>query len=159
MSKETKIVSDRGSFAFIGKFHNEYQIEVNGLGNCEWRSFDDIDIIIEMVKGISSPLQHFVDKTGSTLFLRVSGEPFEMYINKEKDEEYREIKPYWSKRLIRDFKMVYIVHGYKNNPRGILYELRGVRIGVPDPTMTCGIVPQKDCYVIELGEELLRVNF
>ncbi len=71
-----------------------------------------------------------------------------------KKTEYREIKPYWTKRLrnpdgtFRDYTHALFSPGYSRDPCLLLVEIREIWEGIPPIPFMRG----KECYCIELGE-------
>lgn len=65
-----------------------------------------------------------------------------------KTEEYREIKPYWTKRIgIMD--AVKFSYGYTK--RTMMFECRSITIGKGNPEWGA---PNEDVYIIKLGKRL-----
>jgi hypothetical protein len=75
---------------------------------------------------------------------------YDMISSGEKKEEYREIKPYWIKRLSQDKKYdVVCFHlGYTNTTLSFLIE--SIEKGVGNPKW--GAEPGKEYFVIKLGK-------
>lgn len=99
-----------------------------------------------------------------TLFLPLKKKWYEMIESGIKTEEYREIKPYWVKRLQREvynfydgnmvsisknFDAVKFSYGYTK--RTMTFKCKGIRIGKGRPEWGA---PDKDVFIIELGEKL-----
>jgi len=68
-----------------------------------------------------------------------------------KKEEYREIKPYWDKRLNKEFDIVRFTNGYNKNSPAIDVELKGITTG-QGKTEWGGT--DKDVYILKLGKVL-----
>ncbi|MCK4729992.1 MAG: ASCH domain-containing protein [Candidatus Aenigmarchaeota archaeon] len=65
---------------------------------------------------------------------------FDLIACGKKIEEYREIKPYWTKRLIgNSFDEIYFKNGYNKNAPFMKVEWKGLKKG-------------KDKYIISLGK-------
>ena len=107
---------------------------------------------------------------------------FEMIASGEKTEEYREIKPYWEKRLVdyngikrdfrelqlrmilmgrrvdackeypRGFQLVRFYCGYRKGRPSMLLECKGIEFGYGKPEW--GAEPGQVYFVIKLGERL-----
>ncbi len=45
-----------------------------------------------------------------------------------KKEEYREIKPYWAKRLAKDYDVICFKNGYRNNCPELMIEYLGYEV-------------------------------
>jgi hypothetical protein len=84
---------------------------------------------------------------------------FDMIASGGKVEEYREIKPYWEKRLHgkwNDYEAVLFTNGYGPARPWMLVEVRQIRI---DRGFTLWGAPDgKLVYVIQLGQILKRGN-
>lgn len=50
---------------------------------------------------------------------------FEEIAQGTKTEEYREIKPFWTKRLSRSYDVIEFRNGYRRNPPTLLIEYKG----------------------------------
>lgn len=89
---------------------------------------------------------------------------YEMILSGEKKEEYREIKPYWTKRLLLDvgrpykgftypkFDKVLFQLGYAKNAPTMLFEIEGLEIGNARPEWSDNW--PGEVFVIELGKRL-----
>lgn len=110
----------------------------------------------------------------NTLFLPLKAKWYELIEKGIKEEEYREIKPYWIKRLVdpsgfesiqteseeskflcffypfKSFCKVIFSYGYTK--RRMTFECKGIDIdtGIPE----WGAEPNKDYFVIKLGRRL-----
>jgi len=91
-----------------------------------------------------------------TLKLTLKKKWFDMISSGEKKEEYREIKPYWIKRLkfdiwnVRPFLYVEFRNGYmKDSPR-IKVELKKIMIGKGREEW--GAEQNKEYYILHLGD-------
>lgn len=93
------------------------------------------------------------------LTLTVSKQWFDMIADGRKDEEYREIKPYWIKRLTTNCEVAYdvaeetycgevlyrpythvlFINGYRKNSPRIEKEIESITIGKPEK----GLCPDK----------------
>ena len=84
------------------------------------------------------------------LHLNLYREYFDQILNKEKVIEYRDITPYWSKRLEgRHYDVIKFRNGYRKDAPEMLVEFKGVGI-VNDV--------QGSRYAIELGKILETKN-
>jgi len=86
-----------------------------------------------------------------TLFLILKGNWFDMIASGEKKEEYREIKPFWTKRLIgKRYDDIIFQHGYSKSARRIKVGFNGVCEKIPVAEWSNN---SKDIsYAISLGE-------
>lgn len=94
------------------------------------------------------------------LHLTVKKKWFDMTVSGEKKEEYRKIKPYWIKRLMRRrpdaslslkrFDRVIIKNGYSKTAPTITIECRGIEIGKAKPEWSDNW--QGSVFKIKLGE-------
>lgn len=99
-----------------------------------------------------------------TLHLPLKAKWYELIEKGIKSEEYREIKPYWIKRLIirkykgnimvdasfKDFEEVKFSYGYTK--RRMTYECKGIEVGTGKTEW--GAEPNKKYFVIKLGRRL-----
>lgn len=98
-----------------------------------------------------------------TLHLTLTKRWFDMILSGEKPEEYREIKPYWIKRLMadagtfKDFSFVVFKNGYSKNARTMKLEWLGTSIGKP-AFKWYGSQTDKDVFIISLGRILETEN-
>lgn len=112
-----------------------------------------------------------------TLHLTLKKKWFDMTETGEKPDEYREIKPYWIKRLCDDhngciggdfmdahkvksytfksFDNVKAVNGYGNNRPSWTRKFIGIEIDTGNPEW--GAEPGKKYFVIKLGEKYSTV--
>jgi hypothetical protein len=96
-------------------------------------------------------------KHTKVLDLVLKGEWFKMIASEEKKEEYREITPYWDRRLDgRSYDVVRFRWGYETKSPKIWVECKGIQKG--------GIGNPKwgwdgECYIIKLGNILKTENF
>lgn len=86
-----------------------------------------------------------------TLFLILTKKWFDMIASGEKKEEYREIKPYWTKRLIdKTYDDIVFQHGYSKDARKMRVEFKGICKKVPIPEWSGNA--RDISYAISLGE-------
>lgn len=108
------------------------------------------------------------------LHLILIGKWYDMIASGEKKEEYREIKPYWQKRLMECYQHGFCRHhsciecidipwlcvdkhfdavcyhrGYSNTT--IIFKLKGISIGKGNPEWGA---PEQEVFILELGERL-----
>lgn len=82
---------------------------------------------------------------------------YDMVLYGDKREEYREIKPYWTIRLMKRFNYTEYTHvkytnGYGFHRPCFVIDLIKIRIGQGNPAW--GAPKNKDVYIIKLGEVL-----
>ena len=90
-----------------------------------------------------------------TLYLPIKKKWFDMILSGEKKEEYREIKSYWTKRLLESdgvFDTVELRNGYGKNVPSLRIELKGIVIDTG--FVGWGAERGKNYYVLMLGELL-----
>ena len=86
------------------------------------------------------------------LFLTLKAQWYDMIESGEKKEEYREIKPYWQKRLEgKDYDTVTFSYGYTK--RKMTYKCNGIRKDKGNPKW--GAESEIIYYVISLGERII----
>lgn len=89
------------------------------------------------------------DPAGSVLHLTLKKEWFDMIASGEKREEYREIKPYWIKRLAgRHYDYVHFRNGYNKGCPEMLVECKGIDVGYGKQRWGAGSAER---YKIKLG--------
>lgn len=86
---------------------------------------------------------------------------FDMIVSGQKKEEYREIKPYWERRLFhplypqvlqfREYDVVEFRNGYKKDAEKILVFCKEITAGIGNPTWGA---PNTTVFIIKLGEFL-----
>lgn len=98
------------------------------------------------------------------LHLTLKKKWFDMIASGDKKEEYREIKPYWDKRLFGDyndceeyfvFDVVEFRNGYGKNKPSVTVECEAIIRGEGRPEW--GAEPGKEYYVIKLGN-IISIN-
>lgn len=107
-----------------------------------------------------------------TLRLNVKKEFFDMIKNGVKKEEYRELKPYWVKRLVdlaygkggktgnplifhrpKAYDLIGFKNGYQKNAPTFLIECKGISIGKPNKDWIGEQFDGKDdVFIIKLGD-------
>ena len=87
-----------------------------------------------------------------TLHLTLKKKWFDMVASGLKKEEYRTIKPYWTKRLSNNFDAVLFRNGYGKNAPSVLVELKDLRTG--RGWLKWGAPPNEEVYILELGKIL-----
>lgn len=113
----------------------------------------------------------------TTLFLPLKAKWYDMIESGIKTEEYREIKPYWIKRLVdpsgfysapteedvnsEEFKSLdfdpfksfcKVIFSYGYTKRKMKFECKGIHLGTGNPEW--GAEPGKNYFVIKLGRRL-----
>jgi hypothetical protein len=108
--------------------------------------------------------QKQVIKTGEIkvkiLHLTLKKQWFDMILNGQKKEEYREIKPYWRSRLGIGYLNPIHTHikfrnGYRKNAPELLIELKGIKKGLGKSQLGA---PKERVYILELGEIISTKN-
>jgi len=84
------------------------------------------------------------------LHLTLKKKWFDMIASGEKSEEYRELKPYWHKRLNKSYDVIQFRNGYAKDAPRITVELREIMTGL-------GIIPWgapegEPVYILKLGK-------
>ena len=93
----------------------------------------------------------------NVLHLPIKKKWFDMILSGEKKEEYREIKPHWTKRLLdfngikfKHFDIARIVNGYGANSPTFDIEIKTICKNTGKPEL--GAEPNKYYYVITMGK-------
>ncbi len=85
------------------------------------------------------------------LHLTLKRKWFDMILSGEKKEEYREIKPYWRKRLLRkSFDAIHFRNGYAKDARCFTIALKGLyrNLGIVE----WGAPEGEEVFILRLGE-------
>lgn len=90
------------------------------------------------------------------LYLTLKKKWFDMILSGEKKEEYREIKPYWDKRLIvNNYTHVQFRNGYGCDSPLVVVELLDIYKNIGHPDLGA---PDKKVYILRLGEIVSKQN-
>ena len=88
------------------------------------------------------------------LHLTLKKKWFDMIASGEKREEYREIKPYWNKRLIgQHYDAIRFRNGYAPTSQTVTVELRELLSGLG--IVEWGAPEGKAVYILKLGHIIL----
>ena len=98
-------------------------------------------------------------KEMKTLHLPLKAKWYEMIESGVKTEEYREIKPYWEKRLapcdnsnsIKGKGYTHVKFSYGYTKRTMTFEIESITIGKGKPEWGA---PTEDVFIIKLGKRL-----
>lgn len=99
----------------------------------------------------------------TTLILNLKKEWYDKIYSLEKKEEYRDLSAFWISRLcncramnkcIKNYEAVEFRNGYSKNCRRMIFECKGIRIGIGDKEF--GASGEKQ-FIISLGE-LIKTN-
>lgn len=84
------------------------------------------------------------------LHLTLKKKWFDMIESAEKKEEYREIKPYWDKRLMgKSYDVILFRNGYSANSPELLVDLRDIPVGFGN--VEWGAPENHLVYILKLG--------
>lgn len=94
------------------------------------------------------------NKNNRILYLTLKRKWFKMILEGIKKEEYREIKPYWTKRLknfLKENPFDYIIfrNGYSYDAPSLKIELLKIEFGVSKAQWSDKV---EKCYVLHLGK-------
>lgn len=89
------------------------------------------------------------------LHLKLKKKWFDMIVSGVKKEEYREIKPYWDKRLNKSFDIVRFKNGYAEDSPTMDIELIEIITG-QGKTEWGG--SNKEVYILKLGKIIKSLN-
>ena len=79
---------------------------------------------------------------------------FDMIASGEKKEEYREVKPYWTTRLIHnDFDVIHFRNGYASDAPTMTIDLISIDVGLGNQEWGSG---SKPVYILKLGNILSK---
>jgi hypothetical protein len=112
---------------------------------------DKIDILIETLQLPKSNVLHF----------HLKRKFYKMFINGEKDEEYREIKPYWDKvvdKIDKDKPLFGVFYdGYSSN--SFITPILNVSVDMPKQELRDDeTIPMQECYVFKIDKMILYSN-
>ena len=80
---------------------------------------------------------------------------FDMILSGEKKHEYREIKPYWTKRLFKNYDAINFVNGYGKHRPQFLIEIKYIDSGFG--LVKWGAIENKMVYILRLGKIISEV--
>lgn len=87
------------------------------------------------------------------LHLTLKKQWFDMIASGEKKEEYREMKPYWNKRLLgKKFDAIQFKNGYAKDSPCMLIELKDLLSGLG--VLEWGAPPGIPVYILRLGKTI-----
>ena len=86
------------------------------------------------------------------LHLTLKKKWFDLIASGEKREEYREIKPYWNKRLNKHYDAIKFRNGYSKGAPELIIELKEVLTGLG--IVEWGAPEAERVYILKLGEIL-----
>jgi len=89
------------------------------------------------------------------LHMTLKREWFNKILSGRKTEEYREIKPYWSKRLAKKYDMIQFRNGYGANVPAFDIELLNIKVGTGKGFWGA---PDEEVYILSLGKLLNTYN-
>lgn len=91
------------------------------------------------------------------LHLTLKRKWFDMIASGAKREEYREIKPYWDKRLkSKKYDAIRFRNGYSKNSPSVLVRLKALSMSLG--IIEWGAPPGKAVYIFHLGEVIDETN-
>ena len=86
-----------------------------------------------------------------TLHLTLKKKWFDMIASGVKKEEYRELKPYWIKRLVgREYDVVKFTNGYSKTSPTESFRVLSISIG--RGRVELGAPENRNCFIIRLGK-------
>lgn len=91
------------------------------------------------------------------LHLTLKKQWFDMIASGVKREEYRELKPYWHKRLSKQYDIIRFRNGYATDAPTMDVELKELLSGLG--IIDWGAPPEEPVYILKLGKILNRENF
>ena len=151
------MVSLYGEVRFIDMYAMEYITRIKKIFLPDARRSSNFIKRMEKITNING--KYLSDAKKKVLTLTVSKQWFDMIVADEKIEEYREIKPYWIKRLTtnceveydvaletycgkvlyRPYTHVLFINGYRKDSPSIEKEINSITIGKPKK----GLCPDK----------------
>ncbi|MGL4376246.1 MAG: hypothetical protein ACRCT1_07405, partial [Microcoleaceae cyanobacterium] len=146
---------------------NLAQVEINTSktlvdadGSTEIRAIVDESISVgELNEIVADYHLTFADQGTKTLFLILKKQWFDLIKAGEKREEYREICPYWEKRLEgKTYDHVTFQLGYSGEQR-VTLPLLGIKKGYPVKEWSPESWWNKECFILELGRSDAAIEF
>lgn len=106
-----------------------------------------------------------IDREMKTLHLSLKAKWYEMIESGVKTEEYREIKPYWCKRIVGEntisvsgvlmekyeYLFTHVKFSYGYTKRTMTFEIESITIGKGNPEWGA---PTEDVFIIKLGKRV-----
>jgi hypothetical protein len=95
----------------------------------------------------------------STLHLTLKKKWFDMIASGVKREEYREMKPYWNKRLMcnkKQYNKILFRNGYGKNAPSLLIEFTGLQSGLG--ILEWGAPERQEVFILKLGRIISTWN-
>ena len=86
------------------------------------------------------------------LHLTIKKKWFDMILSGKKLEEYREIKPYWDKRICYRLTHVRFKNGYRDDSAAATFRLIGISIG--QGRIGWGAPEGTEVFILKLGERI-----
>lgn len=98
-------------------------------------------------------MENIINRESKILYLTLKKQWFDLINSGNKTEEYREIKPYWTKRL-EDLKYDFVEfrHGYSSDAPKMLFAIKDITISTGK--IEWGAEKDVKYYVIKLGERI-----
>lgn len=90
----------------------------------------------------------------TTLHLTLKKKWFDLIKSGSKTEEYREIKSYWDKRLVKNYTQIKFRNGYAKNSPNFIIELKGIEVGFGN--VQYGAPSTNKVYILKLGNIIER---
>lgn len=92
----------------------------------------------------------FSDEAMRIIDLPLKSEWYEMIERGEKKEEYREIKPYWTKRF-QGRKITHVRFRYGYTSRTMIFAVKSITVG---RGLSVWGAPKEEVYIIALGKRI-----
>ena len=86
------------------------------------------------------------------LHLTLKKKWFDLIKSGQKKEEYREMKPYWHKRLNKKFDVIRFRNGYSKNAPVMVVEIQEILSGLG--IIEWGAPEKENVYILRLGKVL-----
>lgn len=91
------------------------------------------------------------------LYLPIKKKWFSMILCGDKKEEYREIKPYWNKRLLnKEYDFIEFRNGYGKNAPSFRIGIKGLYTGYG--IVEWGATERERVYILSLTDKVSRLN-
>ena len=90
------------------------------------------------------------------LHLTLKKKWFDLISSGAKKEEYREIKPYWTRWLEKDYTHIEFRNGYGKHVPSVTVELKEILIGLG--VVEHGAPMEEAVYILKLGDVIEEIN-
>lgn len=144
--------------------------EITSVKQLTFRSFTGLELkeyisdFMELYQDYKQAQAQQLNKTTvnsncNTLHLNLHRKWFDLIISGVKKEEYREIKPFWSRKFLLDrgYKTITFSNGYSKTRPQFVIEIKEILCGFGNPDF--GAPKDKKVFIIKLGDIVSQNNY